>query len=733
MAHTSPIRTAARGWLAALAACAIVVAGGLVFTAAPPAHADPVVLQPGELVVNGGAEQAASVGWTGALGRATHGASGYPASVIVNSAGATGATFPGGNDLFEGGSSAGTVATQTINLAPSAAAIDNGHVDASLSAYVGGFSNQRDNATVIYDFEDAAGTSLAAVTFGPVLVTDRGSVSGFVPFSSTQLLPTGTRRVVITIKTQRFTAPANDGYVDNVSLILDAPSPVASSDDKTTDQGVPVSVDVLGNDTPGAGAALVPSSVRLLNGTTEVTSVTNSDGTYQVNTTTGVVVFTPSSGFIGTTAAVPYRVTDTSGQRADSTVVIHVTFVAVPTLTVVKSASPSSATAFTAGTLITYSFVVTNAGNVTMNDIAIDEVSFTGENAMSTPVCPLASLAPGGQETCTASYTLTVADVNSGAVANAATATGVAQGSVTTTTSPSSSFSNPIAPDPSITLAKSVGPTTANQAGDILSYSFLVTNTGNVSVHTIAIAEGTFSGTGGTPVASCPSGSLLPGEVVTCAASYQVTQVDADAGSITNTATAVATAPDGGTVNSSASSANVTLTPQPTVAFTKTANRSTVTTAGQPVTYSFAVTNTGNVTLHQVTVNDGEFTGAGALGPISCPLLPATLAPGQSTTCAAEYTTVAADVLNQTISNTATAGVSTPSGATISSDPSTVTIAVSPADPASGSDPVSGGNDPVLAVTGVDASPLATFGSALVLGGLVLLAVAAIRLRRRNG
>jgi uncharacterized repeat protein (TIGR01451 family) len=700
--------------------------GGLVFAAAPPAHADPVVLQPGELVVNGGAEQAASVGWTGVLGRATHGVSSYPTSVIVNSAGATGATFPGGNALFTGDRAASSVATQTINLAPSAAAIDNGHVDASLSAYVGGYAAQRDNATLIYDFEDAAGANLATVSFGPVLVTDRGSVSGFVPFAATQLLPTGTRQVVITIKTQRFTAPANDGYVDNVSLVLDAPSPVASPDDTTTDQGVPVTVDVLGNDTPGAGAAFVPSSVRLLNGATEVTSLTNADGIYQANTTTGAVVFTPSPGFIGTTTAVPYRVTDSSGQRADSTVVIHVTFVAVPALTLVKSASPSNAAAFTEGTEITYSFVVTNTGNVTMNDIAIDEVSFSGENSMSTPVCPEPSLDPGEQEICAATYTLTSADVDSGGVANTATATGVAQGSVATTTSSPSSFSVPIAADPSITLAKSVAPATANHAGDTLGYSFLVTNTGNVSVHTVTIAEGTFSGTGGTPAASCPSGSLLPGQTITCAATYQVTQADVDAGSITNTATAAATPAGGGTVSSASSSAIITLTPQPTLVFEKTADRSTVTTAGQLVTYSFAVTNTGNVTLSQVTVNDSAFTGAGTLGPISCPSSPTTLAPGKILTCTAEYTTAAADLLNQTISNTATAGVRVPSGATITSDPSTSTIAVAPAGPASG-------GDPVLAVTGVDASSAATLGLLLALGGLVFLAVTTIWPRRRRG
>ena len=71
-----------------------------------------------------------------------------------------------------------------------------------------------------------------------------------------------------------------------------------------------------------------------------------------------------------------------------------------------------------AGDTIDYSFVVTNTGNVTLDPVAIDDPK------VGVVTCPASSLAPGGSTTCTATYTLTQADVDAGHVANTATAGG---------------------------------------------------------------------------------------------------------------------------------------------------------------------------------------------------------------------------------------------------------------------------------------------------------------------
>jgi hypothetical protein len=81
--------------------------------------------------------------------------------------------------------------------------------------------------------------------------------------------------------------------------------------------------------------------------------------------------------------------------------------------------------------------------------------------------------------------------------------------------------------------------------GDVIGYSFLVTNTGNVTISgpiTVADDKATDE--------SCPAGDLAPGASTTCTASYTITQSDLNTGSVTNVASASGKDPNGGTVES---------------------------------------------------------------------------------------------------------------------------------------------------------------------------------------
>ncbi len=292
-----------------------------------------------------------------------------------------------------------------------------------------------------------------------------------------------------------------------------------------------------------------------------------------------------------------------------------------PALTVVKSADPSDSGHFTVGQVITYSFVVTNTGNVTLTDVTVDEGAFTGSGSLSPVTCPAgaASLAPGAQVTCTATYTVTQADVDAGSITNTATATGTPP-SGPPPTSPPSTVTIPAPQNPALTLAKSATPTTVAAAGDTVTYHFLVTNTGNVTLAPVTVTEGAFTGTGTLSPVTCPAGatSLAPGASVTCTATYTLTQADVDAGSVTNTATATGTPPAGPPVTSPPSTTTVTVPPAPALTVVKSANPATVGAAGDVVTYSFLVTNTGNVTLTDAHPTDTGFTGTGTLSAITC-------------------------------------------------------------------------------------------------------------------
>ena len=89
-----------------------------------------------------------------------------------------------------------------------------------------------------------------------------------------------------------------------------------------------------------------------------------------------------------------------------------------PAITVVKSANVASYSG--PGVLVTYSYLVTNSGNVTLTSVnVVDPLP-----GLSTISCPITALAPTAAETCTATYTTTQVDVDRGHVTNSATAFG---------------------------------------------------------------------------------------------------------------------------------------------------------------------------------------------------------------------------------------------------------------------------------------------------------------------
>ncbi|MFF2617221.1 hypothetical protein [Kitasatospora sp. NPDC058046] len=356
-----------------------------------------------------------------------------------------------------------------------------------------------------------------------------------------------------------------------------------------------------------------------------------------------------------------------------------VTATANPALTIVKSVDATELTA--AGQVLHYMYVVTNTGNVTLANVTVNETAFSGSGTPPVAACPpgAASLAPGASVTCTASYTVTQADIDRGKITNTATATGTPP-SGPPVTSPPSSTSVPNTPEPALTIVKSASPTTVSAVGQVVDYSFLVTNTGNVTLTNVTVNETAFSGSGTPPVVTCPpaAASLAPGTSVTCTASYTVTQSDLQSGKITDTATATGTPPSGPPVTSPPSTVTVTVTPAPALTIVKSVDATALTGVGQVLHYAYLVTNTGNVTLTDVTVNETAFSGSGTPPVVSCPPAAASLAPGASVTCTATYTVTQADLNAGSITNTATATGTPPSGPPVTSPPSSTTVPNTP-------------------------------------------------------
>jgi hypothetical protein len=128
------------------------------------------------------------------------------------------APIHGGRKFFAGGvGNPFSTATQKVRVP---AAFLRGRADARLSADLGGFSSQGDNATVTARFLDAGGATLGSMHVGPVGSAARGSTTKLLLRSKDVSMPVGTVAIQVVISAKRLSGSYNDGYVDNVSLNL---------------------------------------------------------------------------------------------------------------------------------------------------------------------------------------------------------------------------------------------------------------------------------------------------------------------------------------------------------------------------------------------------------------------------------------------------------------------------------------------------------------------------------
>jgi uncharacterized repeat protein (TIGR01451 family) len=112
------------------------------------------------------------------------------------------------------------------------------------------------------------------------------------------------------------------------------------------------------------------------------------------------------------------------------------------------------------------------------------------------------------------------------------------------------------------------------------------------------------------------------------------------------------------------------------LSISKSANRATITTAGDTIGYTFRIMNTGALTAHDVAVADTPASPASLnqLSVITCPRTE--LAPGAATDCTATYAVTAADVRHGGVTNSAVATGSDPDGTQLRSDASRITVPV---------------------------------------------------------
>lgn len=145
-----------------------------------------------------------------------------------------------GQNFFAGGeNNESSSASQAIDVSTEASQIDAGNVAFELSGYLGGFAHQPDNAKLTATFRDASNAGLGSATTGPVTPADRTNATGLLQRETEGSIPAATRKIEVQIQMTRLEGSYNDGYADNLSLLL-TESP---ADDDGDGDGVPDSID----------------------------------------------------------------------------------------------------------------------------------------------------------------------------------------------------------------------------------------------------------------------------------------------------------------------------------------------------------------------------------------------------------------------------------------------------------------------------------------------------------
>jgi hypothetical protein len=175
------------------------------------------------------------------------------------------------------------------------------------------------------------------------------------------------------------------------------------------------------------------------------------------------------------------------------------------------------------GDVIHYDITATNTGNVSQDlSVADSQVS----DLSCTPASG-SSLAPGASLSCTASHTIIQADIDAGSFNNEACvdATGATRACDDVTT--------PGTQNPHLAIDKGSTTTVVTAAGQLVPYTYLVTNAGNVTLTGITVTDDEVA------MVSCPATTLAPDASMTCSGSHTVTAAEFTAGgNLTNIATA---------------------------------------------------------------------------------------------------------------------------------------------------------------------------------------------------
>jgi uncharacterized repeat protein (TIGR01451 family) len=329
---------------------------------------------------------------------------------------------------------------------------------------------------------------------------------------------------------------------------------------------------------------------------------------------------------------------------ADSNKVIVSTEAGSPRITVATSGAIQTGDRGVAGDTIVWSYTLTNEGGTTLTAVEIAEaLAGVGSPTLAWPGAE-GVLLPGQSLTATATSEITQAQVDAGTVTNALTGRATTPAGVVLTDAAQATVE--LLVERSLSLVKSGSVAAPGGLGDAIEYGFEIENTGTVTVQLLEITD-PLAGISEIAYGAWPGaeGVLVPGETVRASADYAITQEDLDAGSVTNQALVTGIAPGALPVGAE-SNVLVLEVAAGEPALTVTNNGALPADAegvtGDTVTWTYVLTNTGNVTLRGVSLVEAV-AGIGAPS-YAWPGAEGVLLPGQSVIATATSTVSQQDV-----------------------------------------------------------------------------------------
>ena len=344
---------------------------------------------------------------------------------------------------------------------------------------------------------------------------------------------------------------------------------------------------------------------------------------------------------------------------------------------------------------IDYEFTITNQGNVSLSSILLTDPLVT--NAVYTSGDDGDGILQIGETwICNGSYAITQQDIDAGEVVNSASVSGTSPTAVVVSDISGDTVTNdtPTVTDlcqaASIALVKvgtyDDGDCTA-AVGDVITYAFSVSNTGNVTLTNVIVEDPLVTMLGG-PIVSLAPGAI---DTTTYTASYTITQQDIDAGVFSNQATVTAAPPTGVDVTDLSGTSTTNDTPtdtpicqSPAIALVKQSNVTLDPTdncynvsVGGLIDYTFTVTNQGNVPLSTLVLTDALVTTAYVSGDDGDGVLQVS----ETWIYSGSYAVTQSDIDTEMVTNTATVSGTSPiavtvtdiSGDTITNDVPTIT------------------------------------------------------------